>query len=821
MSKPLLIVESPTKVKTLKKYLGKKYNVAATAGHIKDLPQKDLGIDIEDDFKAKYITIKGKSKIVQELKKAAGDTDIVYLAPDPDREGEAIAFHAADVLKKKGRQFYRVLIHELTQKGIQEALNSPMELNFDRYEAQQTRRTLDRLVGYQISPLLWRRVQGSLSAGRVQSVAVKIICDREREIRAFEPEEYWSITAHLEAQSPPAFLASLTRKKGKKISIANEDESNFILNELQNSDFIVDRITIKTIKRNPLPPFITSKLQQDAINRLKFSAKKTMIVAQQLYEGIDIGKNGPEGLITYMRTDSTRIAAEAAHEALELIREKFGSEYALDQPRFFKNKSKVQDAHEAIRPTSVFNTPGKVQPFLTPDQFRLYDLIWKRFMASQMAQAIIDQKNISIQASDYTFSVGGSTTRFEGFMALYSPTENRPDDAGKDDNGNDNKNNSPNNSSESVNIDNDTDDFSRNGETESGKMSVNYGLSTTDEESSSKSATTTASKDKQVLPHLEEGMKLGVKEIIPKQHFTKPPPRFSEASLVKELEENGIGRPSTYATILSTIRDKGYVDLVKRYFIPSELGFIVNDLLVDSFPEILDAAFTANMESLLDNIETGSKKSIEVLNEFYQPFNKKLEHAKEHMLSVKGVGIATDLKCPECEKQLNIKIGKNGQFIACTGYPECTFSSNYSRDEKGNIEILETKIDNTKVKDCDLCGKPMVRKEGRYGEFLACTGYPECKHTESLFAAEPAKATDIKCPLEGCDGTIVEKKSRRGKAFFGCNSYPECDFASWDKPVNKQCPECGSTFLVEKETKKEGLILKCPVKGCKYKESQQ
>jgi len=754
VSKPLLIVESPTKVKTLKKYLGKAYNVTATAGHIKDLPQKELGIDVEKDFKAKYLQIKGKAKVIQAMKKEAGDTDTIYLAPDPDREGEAIAFHAADILKKKGRSFHRVLIHELTKKGITDALNNPMDLNYDRYEAQQTRRTLDRLVGYQISPLLWRRVQGGLSAGRVQSVAVKIICDRESQIRAFEPQEYWTIAADLTADSPPAFTAQLARKEGQKIVIPDGDTSAAIVAELESSDFVVEKINRKTIKRTPLPPFITSKMQQDAINRLKFSAKKTMMVAQQLYEGIEIDSGGPEGLITYMRTDSTRIAEEAALAAQELIREKFGKEFALESPRHFKNKNKAQDAHEAIRPTSVLNTPGKVQPFLSQDQFKLYDLIWKRFMASQMSQALIDQKTISIQAGTYTFTVGGSTVRFKGFMALY----------------------------------------------------------TTDEANGKKE------KEKQLLPEMNQADVLKLGQIIPKQHFTKPPPRFSEASLVKELEENGIGRPSTYASILSTIRDKGYVDLVKRYFMPNELGFIVNELLVESFPEILDATFTAKMENNLDSIENGSSKSIEVLNEFYTPFKKKLEYAQENMLSVKGVGMATDLICPLCGKPLNIKMGRNGHFIACTGYPECTFSSNYTRDEKGNIEIHETKVDNTKVKDCDKCGKPMVKKEGRYGEFLACTGYPDCKHTESVYGDQGGAETNVHCPEKDCDGKVVEKRSRRGKIFYGCNRYPDCTFASWDKPVNIPCPQCDSPYLVEKETKKEGRIYKCPVKGCGYKQ---
>ncbi|MEA1968017.1 MAG: type I DNA topoisomerase [Thermodesulfobacteriota bacterium] len=752
MTKPVIIVESPTKIKTLKKYIGKEYNVAATSGHIKDLPPKELGIDIDKDFKTKYINIKGKSKLIQSLKQAAGTTDTVYLAPDPDREGEAIAFHTAQILKKKNRKFHRILIHELTKKGIAEALKNPKEIDYNRFEAQQTRRILDRLVGYQISPLLWRRIQGSLSAGRVQSVTVKIICDRERAIRAFDPEEYWTITADVEAKTPPCFSIALTKMDGKKIKVSNEKESTKIVKDLEAAIFIVENIKKKTIKRNPLPPFITSKLQQDSINRLRFSAKKTMVVAQQLYEGVEIGSAGPEGLITYMRTDSTRIADEAANEALEHIREKFGEEYALKKPRFFKNKSKVQDAHEAIRPTSVSNTPEQMKNYLSDDQFKLYELIWKRFVASQMAQALIDQKTISVKADRYTLSVGGTTVKFTGFMALYSISDEKKE------------------------------------------------------------------KDKQKLPELEKGVELKKNQIIPKQHFTKPPPRFTESSLVKELEENGIGRPSTYAAILTTIRDKGYVDFEKRSFFPSELGFIVNDLLVESFPDILDAAFTADMEEKLDNIENGTKKSIDILNKFYSSFKKKLDSAQENMLNVKGVGIKTDLKCPECSKPLNIKMGKNGHFIACTGYPDCPFSSNYTRDEKGNIEIKETKIDNTKVKDCVKCGKPMIKKEGRFGEFLACTGYPECKHTESVNGGGTGKEIDVKCPEKGCSGTIVEKKSRRGKIFYGCSQYPECKFASWDMPVNVECPDCKSPYLVKKETKKDGKMLKCPVKGCNYKE---
>jgi len=756
LTKPLIIVESPTKIKTLKKYIGKEFNVAASAGHIRDLPIKNLGIDIDKKFKAKYVNIKDKSKIIANLKKLAKDANEIYLAPDPDREGEAIAFHIMDILKGKNRTFHRILIHELTKKGIKDALEKPLTPDADKYDAQQARRKLDRLVGYQISPLLWQKVQRGLSAGRVQSVAVKIICDRERLIRKFIPEEFWTITADLLSQFPPEFNAALIKIDNKKAKIRNQEQTSNILNDLEKAPFIINEIKTKTIKRNPAPPFITSKLQQDAINRLRFSARKTMIVAQQLYEGIEIGKGGPEGLITYMRTDSTRISADAANDAQLFISQSIGNEFALKKPRFFKNKSKVQDAHEAIRPTSVFHSPEKIKQFLSPDQFNLYNLIWKRFVASQMAQAIIDQKTILILAKDrYLFSVSGSTIKFSGFMNLYSQ----------------------------------------------------------DQDSKKKEA--------QILPDATVGTVLKTVQIIPKQHFTKPLPRFSEASLVKELEKNGIGRPSTYASILSVIRDKGYVDLIKRYFIPSELGFIVNDLLASSFPNILDTSFTAQLESNLDDVETGNLKEVQLLTDFYATFKKSLDAAGENMISVKGVGVDTDLNCPVCEKQLNIKIGKNGHFLACTGYPDCSFTSNYLRDEKGELSIVEKIIDNTKVKDCIKCGQPMVQKEGRFGLFLACTGYPECKHAESVNGGQNGKNIGVSCPQKGCTGTIIERKSKRGKIFFGCSSFPECTFASWDKPVDKACPDCRGVFLIEKETKRDGKFLKCPNKDCSFKSQQE
>jgi len=757
--KPLVIVESPTKIRTIKKYLGKQYNVAATVGHIKDLPAKEIGINIEEGFKPKYTNIPGKQKVIKSLRQAAGDTTDIYLAPDPDREGEAIAWHTAEILKKKGRTFHRVLFHELTKNAIHEAINSPDKLNQNKYEAQQARRILDRLVGYQVSPLLWRKVKGGLSAGRVQSVAVRIICERERAIQAFESEEYWSITAHLEDNSPPPFTAKLVKKNGDKIKIPDEKTSTIIIEELSEEKFIVENIQKKTVKRNPSPPFITSKLQQEAIRKLRFSAKKTMMVAQQLYEGVELSPGEPEGLITYMRTDSTRISNEAAMEALTLVRDKFGDEYALQKPRFFKNRKKAQDAHEAIRPTSVFNTPEKIKPFLSKDQFVLYELIWKRFVASQMKQALMNNITISIAAGPYLFSASGSSVAFPGFMTLYM---------------------------------------------------------TTDDQIESERQQT-----KDDFPELNEGGILKLNELEPKQHFTMPPPRFSEASLVKELEENGIGRPSTYAAILSTIREKGYVDLVKGYFKPNELGFIVNDLLVKNFADVFDVEFTANMENDLDRIEAAEVNYSEILTKFYDAFKKELETASTGMLSVKGIGFSTDLTCPQCNNSLHIRMGKNGQFLGCSNYPECTYTRNYTRDEKGAVHPIEPSSDQTSDRICDKCGKPMLIKEGRYGTFYACSGYPDCKTTLSTNSTNGGEKTGVHCPEQGCDGELVQRSSKRGKIFYGCSRFPDCTFATWDKPVAKECPDCGARFLVEKTTKKQGTFLACNTKGCGFKTTSE
>lgn len=754
MSKPLVVVESPTKVRTIKKYLGNGYKVVSTVGHIKDLPSKKIGINIEEGFQPEYVIIPGKQKVISNLKKEAGDSTDIYLAPDPDREGEAIAWHTADILKKKGRNFHRVLFHELTRNAILAAIAAPENLNESKFEAQQARRILDRLVGYQVSPILWKKVKRGLSAGRVQSVALRIICERERSIQSFISVEYWSITAHLETVDKLSFSAKLVKKNGEKIDISNEETSSGITRELSGATFTVEKVLKKSTLRNPLPPFITSKLQQDAITKLKFSAKKTMTVAQQLYEGIDLGPGEPVGLITYMRTDSTRISMESAEEALKLIRETFGDKYSLKEPRFFRNSKRVQDAHEAIRPSSVYNTPEKVAPHLSKDQLALYTLIWKRFMASQMTQAVIDKVTVSISAGPYIFSANGSAVKFPGFMSLY------------------------------ISADEDAEE-----------------------------------EKKKMLPDLSDGMALKLNKLEPKQHFTLPPPRFSEASLVKELEENGIGRPSTYAAILSTIREKGYVDFIKGYFNPSELGFIVNDLLIESFPNIFNVDFTARMEDDLDRIEGMEAKALDVLSRFYQSFKNELDKASEEMLSVKGVGFPTGLKCPECGNELKIKVGKNGHFLACSGYPECSYSRDYKRDEKGAIQPVSQSSSEATDRVCEKCHKPMVLRHGKYGDFFACSGYPECRNTLSSNSNGRIQTTGVKCPENNCSGEIFEKKSKRGKVFFGCSRYPECTFATWDKPVTKECPSCGAKFLLEKISKRGGSLYYCAAKDCGYKEN--
>jgi len=757
MKKGLVIVESPTKVRTLKRYLGKDFDIKASVGHVKDLPKKRLGVNVEDNFTPEYEVIRGKGKIIKELKSAASKVDRIYLAPDPDREGEAIAWHIAEELEpKRGKvkQLHRVMFHELTEQAIRKAIESPGKLDRKKYESQQARRILDRLVGYKISPLLWSKVKRGLSAGRVQSVAVRIICDREREIQAFVPEEYWTVCAQLEGPNPPPFLAKVIALKGKKLSIPDGEKANEIARDLESSDFRVKEVDTKERKKYPSPPFITSTMQQEAARNLRFSAKKTMMLAQKLYEGVDLGDEGPVGLITYMRTDSTRVAREAVNDARDLINEKFGRDFVPQRAPVYKRGKITQDAHEAIRPTSVARTPENVAPYLDKAALALYKLIWKRFIASQMSPAILDQTRVDIEAGMYLLRVVGTVVRFPGFTILYSETKEESQEKG---------------------------------------LNNSY-------------------RDRPDLPALTKHDSLKLLGIESKQHFTQAPPRYSEASLIKTLEEKGIGRPSTYANIISTIQGKEYVNLEKRFFYPSALGFIVTDLLVAHFPEILDSKFTAAMEKDLDGVEEGSISWIQVLKKFNGPFSKSLHLAQEEMESIKTNGVSTDIKCDKCGAPMVIKYGRSGEFLACSGYPECKNTKDFKRDEKGNIHIEDREIQTEKI--CERCGRPMVIKRGRFGEFLACSGYPECRNTQPI-------STGISCPEPGCDGELFQRRSRSGKTFFGCSRYPQCKYATWDRPVAKECPLCGSQILVEKVTKSNAKIFKCPVKGCTYKIDQE
>ncbi|MBI4687051.1 MAG: type I DNA topoisomerase [Nitrospirae bacterium] len=748
--KSLVIVESPAKAKTLNKFLGSSFFIKASIGHIKDLPESGLGVDVEKDFKPTYVVIEGKEKVLKELKKAAKDAENVFLAPDPDREGEAIAWHIAEELNGSSGKVMRVTFNEITERAVKEAIQHPREIDMNLVNAQQARRILDRLVGYKLSPLLWRKVRRGLSAGRVQSVALRLVVDREREIEAFKPEEYWSITANLEGSAPPPFNARLFQINEKKAEIKNEEEAKNILEALQGRGFIVKGLEKKNRKRNPSPPFITSTLQQEAARKLRFPAKKTMFIAQQLYEGIELGEEGPVGLITYMRTDSVRIAQEAQHEAREFITAKFGKDYLPEKPPQYKSKKEAQEAHEAIRPTSVLKTPEDVKKFISKDHYQLYNLIYNRFLSSQMHHALLEQTTVSIDALNNSelktknlelieFRATGTVVKFPGFMAVYVEGI---DEAGEEE-----------------------------------------GL----------------------LPQLKEGDMLKPLDILPRQHFTQPPPRYTEATIVKDLEAKGIGRPSTYAAIISTIQERKYVEKPDGRFKPTELGIVVNDLLVERFPELMDINFTANMEKELDGIETGNMKWVEAIRDFYTPFEKDLDEAMKIIGKVKPKDIETDAVCEKCGKPMVIRWGRHGRFMACSGYPEC---KNTKPLETQSTEHRAQNTDTQTDEVCEKCGSPMVLKSGRFGKFLACSKYPECKTTKPL-------ATGVKCPED--NGDIIERRTKKGKVFFSCSNYPKCKFATWYKPVNKKCPGCGADILAEKRTK-AGEFLVCLKKECGYKE---
>jgi len=751
----LVIVESPAKAKTIEKFLGKDYTVLASYGHVRALPSKQGSVDVENDFEPKYAVLPESKKHIQLIKKDLLKADNLLLATDPDREGEAIAWHLLAALdlnkgKLKNISVKRVAFHEITKDAILHAVSNPRDISIDLVDAQQARSVLDYLVGFNLSPFLWKKIRYGLSAGRVQSVALRLICEREQEIKAFVIQEYWTIAAHLANAAEQNFTANLVETAdGKlgKFDIPDKESAEMRLQALVDSEYTVDKITRSERKRLPAPPFTTSTLQQEAARKLGFSAKKTMSIAQKLYEGIDVGE-GAMGLITYMRTDSVVLSQQALTEAKELITGLYGKEYALAKPRHFKNKAKnAQEAHEAVRPTYLAKTPESIKQFLSADQFKLYDLIWKRTVACQMAEALLDQTSVDISTGiGYRFRATGTVIRFPGFMKLYIE--------GKDDDTNEKE-----------------------------------GL----------------------LPPLTEGEKLQLRRLLPEQHFTQPPPRYTEATLVKTLEEYGIGRPSTYASIMNTLLERKYVKLDKKRFTPEDVGMVVSDLLVKHFTRYVDYNFTAHLEEELDQVSRGEKSWKPLMHEFWKPFQSLL-HQKEGEVSKADVTTeATEEICPECGKPLVVKLGKFGRFYACSGYPECKFIRPLEKDGKVAEEPVLSE------EKCDKCGAPMLIKDGRYGKYLACSAYPECKNIQPLVRP---KGTGVTCP-ECKEGELMEKKSRYGKMFYSCNRYPQCKFALWDKPVEQPCPTCGFPLLVQKVYKRQGAFLKCPKEGCDYKKGNE
>jgi len=778
MAKSLIIVESPTKARTITKYLGRGYSVRASVGNVKDLPTSKLGVDLEHDFEPQYVTIKGKSKVLADIKKKAQQVDTVFLAPDPDREGEAIAWHIAQELhgkgKKKDGKVYRVLFNEITESAIKRALKSPGEIDMKLVQAQQARRVLDRIVGYQGSQLLWKKVRRGLSMGRVQSVAVRLICDREQEREKFRAEEYWSIVALLRGDNPPAFEAKLHSINGQDADIGTSAQAEQILNAVQGKAFVVQSIERKEKKRNPVAPFITSRLQQEAARKLHFTPKKTMTLAQQLYEGVEIGAEGPMGLITYMRTDSPRISQEATEDARLVIRERFGEEYLPATPNVYKTQKAAQEAHEAIRPTMAARDPESIRQFLEQDQYNLYKLIWNRFIASQMVPAILDVTRVDSSPvgtpERYVFRTTGTVVKFPGHTAVY--------------------------------------------------------LEGTDKELPSqkpKSEQESEDESDRQLPVLREGESLHLVTqeaqtlpgLISKQHFTQPPPRYNEALLIRELEEKGIGRPSTYAAIISTIQDRKYVEKVEGRFLPTETGRTVNDFLLKGFPDLLDTEFTSHMEEQLDEVEEGTKPWVSAVREFYAPFVREMELAQSIPGPKDIVEPPTNLPCEKCGRMLEIKWGRNGKFLACPGYkedPPCKNTQNFEKLPDGTIKIVP-KLEETTDEKCEKCSSPMVVKSGRFGKFLACSAYPECKTTKAI-------ALGVKCPQPGCGGDLVQKRTKKGRNFYSCSRYPECEFALWDRPINKPCPKCQAPFLIEKVSKQAGRSVQCRnEEECGYREA--
>ena len=824
MAKNLVIVESPAKAKTINKYLGKDYLVKASIGHIKDLPSKGLGVDVEHNFEPTYEIIpdtkkRNNKKIVAELKKAAKEAEAIYLAADPDREGEAICQHLAEeiVPKRPAKPTYRVMFNEITKRAVNAAFENPKQIDENLVEAQQARRVLDRLVGYKVSPLLCRTIGGRLSAGRVQSVALRMVVEREREIEQFVKTEYWTIAANLNAKLPPAFDARLFKVgeqtvktsgfdqdlKQSEILIQDQAQADQFVTEAQQQSFVVSEVTTKERKRNPVPPFITSKLQQEASRKLGFAVKKTMMVAQKLYEGVELGAEGAVGLITYMRTDSTRVSDAALGEVRDFIGRQYGENYLPEKAVHYRSKKDAQDAHEAIRPSEVARTPESLAKFLKPDELKLYRLIWQRFVASQMMAAIFDQTTIDIQAGRFVFRATGSVQKFDGFLKLYQ--EGRDEKA-------------------------------------------------EDDEEAERS-----------LPLVETGESLKLNSITPDQHFTEPPPRYTEATLVKALEEKGIGRPSTYAAIMSTIQEREYVEKIQSRFHPTALGKTVNDLLIEGgFDDLFNETYTARMEEELDEIEDGKLEWTKALREFYKKFEGDLKEFQRYIKDIKEKSVPTEevclkcntpgmvqkwgrfgpyLKCLNCEatrdaeppagsdgaaasteaaangeetepevcelcgKPMQLKRGRFGPFLGCTGYPECRNIRKIGKT--GVVAPAPVPLDEV----CPVDGAQLVKRFGRYGEFISCSNYPKCKYIKQ-------ETVGVSCPRPGCKGEIVVKKSKRGKAFYGCSEYPNCNIVYWDKPVLDTCPQCNAPFLLEKTTKKQGTFRYCANEECGYRSNQ-
>jgi DNA topoisomerase-1 len=718
----------------------------ASVGHLKDLPKSKLGVDVDNNFSPEYITIRGKGKILSDLKKEAKKANDIYLAPDPDREGEAIAYHIGnEVAKHTEGKIYRVMFNEITKSAVKEAIKNPTEVNINRFYAQQARRILDRLVGYKISPLLWKKVQPGLSAGRVQSVALRIVCDRENEIKAFKSEEYWTITLDVEGQVKPKFQSKLFKIDGNKAEIANQVSADEVVKNLKNAEFILDGLVKKERKRNPVAPFITSTLQQEASRKLNFSPKKTMMIAQRLYEGLPVGSRGTVGLITYMRTDSTKFSVEATEAIRDYIVNRYGDKFCPKEPNVYKSKKSAQEAHEAIRPTDVSIVPSEIKEYLEKDMFRLYELIWARSVSCQMVPAILDTTTFDIKAGQYLFRSNGSIVKFSGFMQVYVES----------------------------------------GDDEAAEKDIKPG-------------------DK-ILPELSKGEKLKLLEIDPEQHFTQPPARFSEAMLVKKLEEEGVGRPSTYAAIISVIKDRAYVESEERRLAPTKLGYLVSDLLLEHFPKFMTTKFTADMESQLDQIEFGETEWVKTLQSFYTPFKLDLDEAE------KKIGDSeveeTDEICDKCSQPMIVKWGRFGKFMACSGYPDCKNTKQISKEGSDGKAVSEsTAVEGT----CEKCQSSLVLKVGRFGKFIACSNYPDCKFTKPIDLG-------IKCPKDDCKGKIAARRSKKGRMFYGCTAYPNCDFVSWDKPVPEPCPKCNNAYTVEKWKKDEGTSIICPESECDYK----